>query len=157
MPINTSGQLTDHFSIAEMTFSPTANEKGIDNSANASIQNNLIRTCQTLEQVRALLGSRSIRINSGYRCDALNRAVGGSTTSAHSFGLAADFVCPGFGSPLAICRKIAASDIMFDQLIWEGSWVHIGLATADAKPRRQVLTAHFSPGKSTTYTPGLPA
>ena len=110
-----------------------------------------------MERVRTVLGAKAIRINSGYRCDALNKKIGGSTTSAHSFGLAADFVCSDFGSPLAICRKIVASNITFDQLIWEGTWAHIGLAAEGVKPRMQVLTAHFSTGKPTTYTVGLPA
>lgn len=150
-------QLTDHFSLAEMCASDNAVRFGIDNTAGPVIQKNLLRTSQTLELVRTVLGAKAIRINSGYRCDALNKKVGGSTTSAHSFGLAADFVCPDFGSPLTICRKIVASSIAFDQLIWEGTWVHIGLAAEGVKPRMQVLTAHFSTGKPTTYTVGLPA
>jgi hypothetical protein len=150
-------QLTDHFTLAEMTASDNAVRFGIDNSASQAIQKSLIRTCQTLELVRTVLGTKAIRINSGYRCDVLNKKIGGAITSAHSFGLAADFVCPDFGSPLAICRKIVASNIVFDQLIWEGAWVHIGLAAEGVKPRMQVLTARFSTGKPTTYALGLPA
>lgn len=149
-------QLTDHFSLEEMIASETAVRQGINNAPSLAVQKNLVRTCQTLEQVRVLLGSKSISISSGYRCDALNRAIGGAMTSAHSFGLAADFKCPGFGSPLDICRALAASKISFDQLIYEGTWVHLGLAADGAKPRQQILTAVFKTGRPTTYVAGLP-
>jgi putative chitinase len=76
-------------------------------------------------------------VSSGYRGRALNRAVGGSRTSAHLSGHAVDFNCYGFGDPLAVCRAIAGSDLAFDQLIEEGSWVHISF---DPRMRRQVLT-----------------
>ncbi|MBC7169233.1 D-Ala-D-Ala carboxypeptidase family metallohydrolase, partial [Phenylobacterium sp.] len=72
---------------------------------------------------------------------ALNAAIGGSTTSAHMRGDAADFICPKGGSPLAICRALAIQDdLPFDQLIEEGTWVHLGFAAEGRRPRRQVLT-----------------
>lgn len=146
--------LTLHFTLAEMTQSQTATRRGIDNTATPDIVANLTRTAQTLEQVRVLLGSRAITISSGYRSPDLNRAVGGARNSAHLYGLAADFTCPAYGAPLDICKAIAASNISFDQLIQEGTWVHIGLATDNQKPRRQVLTAKFGPGGA-TYQEGL--
>ena len=94
-----------------------------------------------MEQIRALLGNRPIRINSAYRCPELNQAAGSQPTSMHLFGLAADFVCPGFGSPLQIARAIAASTLDFDQVIHEfGRWVHIGLPLEGHANRRQQLT-----------------
>ena len=147
-------RLTDHFSLAELTQSETAARRRIDNTPSLAVVENLTRTAQTLEQVRTLLGARPILVSSGYRSPALNAAVGGAAGSAHMTGLAADFICPGFGSPLEICRKIAASNIPFDQIIQEGTWVHIGLAPAGTKPRQQALTANFGAG-ATTYTTGL--
>jgi hypothetical protein len=147
-------RLTDHFSLAELTQSETAARRQIDNTPSPAVVENLTRTAQTLEQVRTLLGARPILVSSGYRSPAVNTAVGGAANSAHMTGLAADFICLGFGSPLEICRKIAASNIPFDQLIQEGTWVHIGLAPAAQKPRQQVLTANFGPG-TTTYVNGL--
>jgi hypothetical protein len=147
-------RLTDHFSLEELTQSETAARRRIDNTPSPAVVENLTRTAQTLEQVRALLGSRPVLVSSGYRSPALNAAVGGAASSAHMTGLAADFICPGFGSPLEICRKIAASNIVFDQLIQEGTWVHVGLAPAGPKPRQQVLSASFGPG-ATTYVNGL--
>ncbi|MGL5182464.1 D-Ala-D-Ala carboxypeptidase family metallohydrolase [Herbaspirillum huttiense] len=147
-------KLTDHFSLAEMTISETAARKGIDNTPSPAIIKNLTRTAQLLERVRVLLGSKPILVSSGYRSPALNAAVGGSKTSAHMQGLAADFICPGFGTPLAICQRLDSLGVEFDQLIQEGTWVHIGLAAEGIKPRRQVLTARFS-SSGTTYGGGL--
>lgn len=146
--------LTDHFSLSELTHSQTADRRGIDNSASDDIVANLTRVAQTLEQVRVLLGSRPVTISSGYRSPDLNRAVGGARNSAHLFGLAADFICPGYGTPLQICKAIAASNIDFDQLIQEGTWVHLGLAQGAVKNRRQVLTAKFTNGVA-SYQEGL--
>lgn len=146
--------LTDHFSLAELTASETAARRGIDNTPSAEVIKNLTRTAQLLERVRVLLGSKAILVSSGYRSPALNAAVGGSKTSAHMRGLAADFICPGFGTPQAICHRLADLGVEFDQLIQEGTWVHIGLAAEGEKPRRQVLTAHFG-GNDTTYRSGL--
>ena len=110
---------------------------------------NLMRLAAVLEDVRHVLGSRPILISSGFRSEAVNKAVGGSTSSAHRLGLAADFTCPDFGSPLMVCRAIASSGIQFDQLIHEkGSWVHLGLS--QSAPRTQMLTFD-----GTRYLPGL--
>lgn len=146
--------LTDHFTLEELTASQTAARRGIGNTPSADIIQNLTRTAQVLEHVRVLLGSRPITISSGYRSPALNSAVGGVRNSAHLYGLAADFICPAYGDPLTICKAIAASGIDFDQVIQEGTWVHLGLAPADQKNRRQLLTAHFGDG-ATTYREGL--
>lgn len=146
--------LTDHFALSELTQSETAARRGIDNTPSSAIVENLTRTAQTLERVRALLGSKPILISSGYRSPALNKAIGGASNSAHVQGLAADFICPGYGSPLDICKRLVSAGLEFDQLIQEGTWVHIGLAASGQRPRQQVLTAHFG-GGSTSYSTGL--
>ena len=82
----------------------------------------------------------------------LNQAVGGSRTSAHLEGLAADFTAPAFGSPLEVIRKIAASGIEYDQLIYEyGSWVHLGLAREGITGRGEQLSIF----KGTGYLKGI--
>ncbi|KWI31905.1 peptidase M15 [Burkholderia ubonensis] len=146
--------LTDHFSLAELTQSQTAARCGIDNTPPPEIIKNLTRIAQVLEQIRSLLGARPIVVTSGYRAPALNQAVGGALSSAHVQGLAVDFICPSFGTPLAICKRLAEAGLEFDQLIHEGTWVHIGLAPLSQRPRRQILTAHFghSPAR---YSTGL--
>lgn len=138
--------LTDHFDLAEFTVSETAARQGIANDPPPYAVQNLKRLAIFLEDVRALLGV-PLRITSGYRSPALNVAIGGSPTSAHVHGLAADFIAPPL-TVVAACQRIATSMIDFDQLIFEHTWVHFGLS-AD-KARRQVLTLV---GKG--YMPGI--
>ena len=146
--------LTDHFTLEELTFSDTAERQGIDNTPTPEIIANLRILAHTLEGVRQLLG-HPILVSSGYRSWPLNTAIGGSRTSFHPYGLAADFRCPAFGDPLSICFAIAGSHIDFDQLIHEfGRWVHIGLPLAGTEPRRQLLTAKRQ-NFQTVYVPGL--
>lgn len=143
-------QLSEHFTLEEMSSSEVAIRKGINNTPTADIVANLTELAGFLEQVRSLLGV-PMHINSAYRSPKVNAAVGGSSTSAHMTGQAADFVAPAFGTPQDICIEIAASDIQFDQLIYEGTWVHFGIR---GDMRRQVLTARFDSGKA-TYTQGI--
>ena len=144
-------KLSEHFPLEELTFSATAQRKQIDNKPPAEVLENMKRLAAGLEEVRAALGNKPMRINSGYRSPKLNRAVGGARLSAHMAGYAADFVCPDFGSPLKIVKALAATGIQFDKLIQEGTWVHISFAP---EARRQMLTAHFGPN-GTSYTAGV--
>jgi zinc D-Ala-D-Ala carboxypeptidase len=144
-------QLSMNFALDEFTASETALRKGIDNTAPPVVTEKLRMLAATLEQVRSLLGNNSIRISSGYRSLALNRAIGSGDLSAHVLGYAVDFTCPKFGTPKEVANKIAESPIKFDQLIYEGTWVHLSI---DPRNRREVLTAHFGNGK-TSYTKGI--
>lgn len=148
--------LSQHFTLDELTASQTAERRRIDNTPTEAVLTNLYGLAERLEIVRGILGGRPMLISSGYRSPALNVAVGGSRTSAHMQGLAADFTCPGFGTPLDICKRLAqhADELDFDQIIQEGTWVHFGLAAPGKTPRRQVLTANFNAG-GTTYSQGL--
>lgn len=136
--------LTEHFTLQEFTHSNTARTLGIDNTPTLAIISNLRRLAQFNELVRLELGGVGMTISSGYRCPALNRAVGGAANSSHLDGCANDFIAPTFGTPMAICRKLDQSYLQFDQLIYERSgsatWVHLGIAAEGIKPRRQVLT-----------------
>ena len=142
-------QLTPHFSLDQLMASETAARCGIDNSPTAAIVENLRETALGLEQVRSLLG-QALDISSGYRCPALNEAVGGSATSQHCEGRAVDFECPAYGSPAAVAQAIKRSDIAFDTLILEyGRWVHLSFAPS---ARRRVMTI-YEDGKG--YRDGL--
>ncbi len=145
-------RLTDHFTLEELTFSSIAQRIGIDNSAPIEVVDHLTTLAIGLERVRGLLGS-PMHIDSGYRCPALNSAIGGAKESAHLDGFAADFICRGFGTPFEIVKAIAGSSILFDKCIHEGTWVHISFAPT---LRRELLTAHFGP-RGTTYTQGVTA
>lgn len=138
--------LSEHFSLAEFTISQTAVRKGLNNTPNAATLENLKKAAAFMEKVRDLLG-KPIVVNSAYRSVAVNKAIGGVATSAHCAGLAVDFICPAFGTPLEVARVIARSKLNFDQTIDEGSWCHVSI---DPRMRRQVLT--MRKGK---YTEGL--
>ena len=144
-------RLTADFHLSEFLHSEKAVRLGLDNTpdalAMASIRNFL---APGMQQVRELIGA-PINISSGYRAPQVNAAVGGSRSSQHMQGLAADFAAPFFGTPIQIARAIVASHIKFDQLIQEGSWVHISFS---ANPRRDVLTAQFPNGVA-SYPHGL--
>lgn len=143
-------QLSKNFSLEEMTHSDFAVRKGIDNTPTPEQVENLRDVARVLEEVRALIAC-PIGVTSGFRSPKLNAAVGGSATSAHMEGRAADFRAPQYGEPLDICKAIARSEIKFDQLIYEGDWVHIAVAE---NMRGQVLTAHFEGGRP-KYTTGI--
>lgn len=143
-------QLSTHFRLSEFTASQTATRRGIDNTPPSDVVDALKRTALGLEAVRSLLMAPII-ISSGYRSPALNKAIGGAKSSQHVKGEAVDFICPGFGSPKDVCEAIARSNLRFDQLIYEGTWVHISFADTN---RREVLAAHFNVS-GVSYTKGL--
>jgi len=138
------GYLTPHFTLAEMIRSDTATARGIDNSPNPTEIERLTALCEVLELIRTKLGNKPITITSAFRSEALNKAVGGVPNSAHRLGLAADFICPSFGSPTKICNELLEDmhELGLDQLINEktggSEWVHVGLSLAE--PRYQALT-----------------
>lgn len=146
-------QLSKNFALSEFTTSQTATRKGIDNTPSDTVIQNLKTLANGLEIVRKVLGY-PIFISSGYRCIQLNKAIGGSLTSDHVYGYAADFTCNKFGTPREIVKLIHNSGIKYDQLILEGvstnnlngAWVHISFAS---KMRQQTITAKFKNGKVT--------
>ena len=126
--------MTPNFTLAELTRTDT----GLPNSPNADQMANIERLAGVLEKVRGVLGGKPLIVTSAFRSPAVNRAVGGSPTSAHVHGLAADFTCPRYGSPLQVCMAIEESGIEFDQLIHEyGRWIHLGVGPRE---RGEVLT-----------------
>jgi zinc D-Ala-D-Ala carboxypeptidase len=142
--------LTPHFTLEELTISQEAVRRGLSNKPNIAELANLRRLAETLEKVRSLVG-RPVVVSSGFRSLAVNRAIGSGDSSAHVKGLAADFTVPGM-TVKALCLLIRESGIVYDQLIYEGTWAHLGLS--EGKPRSEELTAHFS-RTGTTYTRGI--
>src|SRR5438128_6753470 len=134
-------KLSQHFSLEELTASETAARQAIDNTPDARTLTNLIRLAETLERVRRALDGHVMTITSGFRSVDLNRMVGGSPDSMHCQGLAADFICPSFGTPYEVCRQIVRTQVPMDQLIHEfNSWCHLGLAADGIRLRYQQLT-----------------
>ena len=150
-------QLSPHFRLSEFVLSQDGARAGLRNVPLASQVANLKRVANLLEQVRTLLGDKPLIISSGFRTPAINKLVGGSTNSAHMQGLAADFICPAYGAPHEICMAILDSPLPFDQLIFEGHWVHLGLsaALAEQTARRDARTAVFAAGKKPSYLKGI--
>jgi len=129
--------MSEHFALEEFLASDTARAQGIENLPSWDTVDNLNRLAVTLELVRDMLGGVPVLVSSGFRCAALNAAVGGVADSAHLAGLAVDFTAPDFGSVADICKKLQPHLIALevDQLINEGGWVHLGLS--DGPPRYQ--------------------
>lgn len=131
--------LTANFTLEELTHSDKAEANGIDNKPTLLASFNLPRLAKLLEQVRKIIG-KPIKINSGFRCSALNSLVGGQPNSQHMIGCAADIKVDGM-TPDEIIKAIIQSDIQFDQMIREfDSWVHISVTNkAEDTPRNQIL------------------
>lgn len=147
------GDLTQHFTWHDATFSATAVRLGIKNEPTAEHAANIRMSAARMEGIRAMLGNNPIYTNSWYRSAALNQKTpGSSTTSDHCLGFAIDFTCPAFGTPLEICHYIVNSGTLFGQIIYEfASWVHLSF---NPKERGANKVIHIlQPGK---YLPGLP-
>jgi hypothetical protein len=138
-------KLSEHFTLAELTFSQTAARHGIPNDPPPEVLENLRRLASYLEAVREELGGLPIRISSGYRSPELNTRIPGSAaTSAHTKGLAADISVSAI-APRRLARMIAGMALGFDQIILEyDAWVHVALS--EGKPRNQLLTVRQGTG-----------
>lgn len=146
--------LSPNFSLEEMIRSDEALRLAINNAPGELERDNLRRLCvQVLEPLRAALG-RPIVVTSGYRDPVLNTIVGGSKTSDHCAGRAADIKVPGM-SPREVCESIRLLELPYKQVIHEfGAWCHVSIPPAGDVPRRELLTAIKAGGK-TQYLPGL--
>lgn len=133
-------RLTEHFTLWEFLRSDKAEELGLMEQqlgVTDEIIRNLKGLCvNVLEPLRLAVGSVIVR--SGYRCPALNEAVGGSKNSQHMMGEAADIIHPMAGGNRLMYKWIRAN-APFDQLIneYDYAWVHVSYS---ARNRRQVLT-----------------
>jgi zinc D-Ala-D-Ala carboxypeptidase len=129
--------MSKHFTRAELIRSKVAQALSLDNTPPEHLLPHLDFTMAGLERLRAFLG-HPIVVSSGYRSPELNAAVKGSPRSQHMSGQAADFTCPGFGSPEDVVRALMPMRFVLgiDQLILEPGWVHASFTLA---PRYQVL------------------
>jgi hypothetical protein len=135
-----------HFTIEELYASDTAKRLGIDNKPSVQRMVNLVYLAAFILEPLRVAMQRPIHISSGYRCEKLNKAVGGVYNSQHLKGQAADIDIQG---DMAFGRKIfeyIRDHLPFDQLIWEhnpktGSyWVHVSFVYPDfGKNRRKVI------------------
>ena len=135
--------VTMHFTIEELCASDTAKARGISNKPNTEQIINLVYlAANVLEPLRVAMGE-PIKIGSGFRCPALNKAVGGVGNSQHMKGQAADLCIDGDIEKGKRWFNYIRLHLPFDQLIWEhnskGSyWVHVSFRS-DGKNRRNVI------------------
>lgn len=133
-----------YFTIAEFTRSETADRKGINNILPKELLPNVQALVENvLDPLREAYG-KPITVTSGYRCPALNKAVGGSATSDHMKGQAADITVGNRKENKRLFYLVQELRLPFDQLIWEkgGSdgpdWVHISYR--EGNNRKQILS-----------------
>jgi hypothetical protein len=152
--------LSANFSLHELTKSETALRMGFDNTPDDEATENLRLLCEkVLQPVRDHFG-KGVKVNSAYRSPESNAAVGGSKTSDHCKGMAADIEIPGVAN--AELAQWIMDNLEYTQLILEfytpgipdSGWVHISFDQSNLK--NQELTATKVAGK-TTYLPGLVA
>jgi hypothetical protein len=166
-------KISEHFSFEEATFSDTAVRWGIKNEPDPDQWAAMSRAAEGMEMVRTLL-KQPILVNSWLRIEPLEKLVArkdyegwcikrGFTADeeswdvyfarkAHPKGYAVDFRCPKFGTPLAICKFLVTTDLKWNQLIQEGTWVHIDFSPA---MKMDVKTAGFGASGVPTYSQGL--
>lgn len=145
-------KMSTNFTLAEMVSSHTAQRLGIDNSPNDEQVENLKELCEKiLQPVRDKFGP--VRITSGLRVPDLNTAIGGSKSSQHCKGEAADInLCSNScGGKNADVFNYIKENLIFDQIIWEfgkdcPAWVHVSYKYG--KNRKQVLEAKKQNGKT---------
>lgn len=132
-----------YFTIAELCASDTAKKYNIDNTPDSIITSHLQQLINFLNPLREAWGS-AIKVSSGYRCDKLNRFVGGSKTSSHLIGYGVDLI-PANGK-MDDFKKFIVDYMkmrMFDQCIIEKSgkteWIHIGLYNNKGQQRRMIF------------------
>lgn len=144
-------RLTEHFWLSELLVSSTADQLGIANTPTAAhlaiLRSHL---APGLENVREICGNRAIVVTSAYRNPVINRRVGGTPTSAHPQGYAADITVAGRSAEQTsrlIAAAMAAGQVAIDQLILESGRgvVHVAFG-----PRQRGMRGH-QPGGPGTY------
>ena len=153
-------QLSTNFSLHELTKSETALRLDIDNTPGEAETESLRLLCEkVLQPVRDHFG-KGVKVNSGFRAPATNQATGGSKSSDHVKGQAADIEIPGVAN--AELAQWIMDNLDYTQLILEfytpgipdSGWVHVSYDPNNLK--KQELTAMKVAGK-TQYVPGLVA
>lgn len=133
-----------YFTLQELVRSETAAKKKIDNTPSFDVVEHLsVLTERILEPLRAAYG-KAITVSSGYRCPALNKAVGGKETSAHTRGDAADLQATDMAAFKRFVREwLISQRVKFDQCIIEKSgrteWLHISIYSSSGSQRGQIF------------------
>lgn len=138
-------QFTKNFSYDELIASATAKRLGLDNTPNEQEKEKLRKLAEDVLQPIRDAWRSPIVVNSGFRSEAVNKAVGGSKTSQHRLGEAADISIGGKERNKKlfnfINKLIQKGTIKVGQLIdeYNYSWIHVSLPRTNGKPNNQVL------------------
>lgn len=141
--------LTENFTLEEMYKSTTAIRLGIDNTPSDIVVKNLLQLCKKVLQPLREYMDESIKVSSGYRNPDLNKKIGGSKSSQHCLGQAADISC---GERTSEMYHYIKNNLIFDQLIWEfgtdenPDWVHVSYSSTNN--RKECLRAYKINGKT---------
>ena len=129
--------LSPNFTLEELTHT---DHRTLDNTPNDAELANLVRLADFLQQIRDVLGGKTIIVNSAFRSKAVNDAVGSSDKSQHRRGCAADIRVPSM-TPDEVVKAIIGSGLPYDQVIREfDRWTHVSIPnTEDSKPRSMAL------------------
>ena len=146
-------RLSKNFTLRELTKSDTAARLGIDNTPTEEHLDNLkTLVTRVLQPTREAIGP--IKVTSGYRGPKLNTKIGGSRTSDHMHGRAADIeTFPDSESKMRALGKFIQDNLEFKQLIWEfgGAWIHVSYQ--EGRNRKQVIEAYRDENGKTKYRP----
>lgn len=132
-----------YFTIEELCNSVIAEQKGINNTPNPHQYRNLVKMVDNLLDPTREMWGDIIIINSGFRCEELNEAVGGVDNSDHKNGCAVDIRARDIRDNGELFTKIVESELPFRQIIWEQGnrdypkWIHISYVEGDNK--RQII------------------
>ena len=135
-----------YFELAEFLCSNEAKKKRIENLPSFEVVEHLDELVGTiLDPLRAAYGM-PIRVTSGFRCQELNRAVGGVWNSAHLYGYAADLQVGGSFNKFRdfVVDWVKKSGVRFDQVLLERNtktgeqWIHIGIKNSLGQQRGQI-------------------
>tara|TARA_R110002167_G_scaffold277831_1_gene483715 strand:+ start:1748 stop:2203 length:456 start_codon:yes stop_codon:yes gene_type:complete len=150
-------KISEHLSLKEVIKSNTATRHGIDNSPTDEHLANLKEVAENVFEPLRNWHGKAIGISSGYRSEALNTAIKGSTTSQHCKGEALDIDADMFNNGLTNAQIFnwIKDNLDFDQMIWEfgtdeePNWVHVSYVTH--RTNRKKLTRAWKGGKYTNY------
>ena len=153
-------RLSKNFTLAELTKSEAALRKGLDNTPSLTVIDNLQALVDNVLQPVREHFKLAVKVNSGYRSPEINEAVGGSKTSDHCKGMAADIEIPGVSNYMLALW--ISQNLKYTQLILEfytpgvpdSGWVHVSYDPDNLKC--QNLTAVLEKYK-TVYLQGLQA
>ena len=143
--------LSEHFTIKELTYSDTAIRLGIDNSPTEQVLKNLQNVVQFILEPLRNYFDKPIKINSGYRSVALCEALKSKPTSQHTLGEAVDFEV--IGIPNQVASEWLVNNLEYDQCILEfynpniynSGWIHCSYSAIN---RKQYLKAYTANGRT---------